>query len=123
MEKNKNEEINKKSTKTVEKKLKESKLLRELPGETKFQGISKINRFNILFVNLQVVFTILTVAMLIWYLFDSSAWHFLQIVLGITMIIIGYNNKIIYNRPKFAWVYYISGIVLIVCDIISLLGV
>ena len=101
----------KKSTKTVEKNKNENKV------------VSKINRFNILFVDLQVIFTILTVIVLIWYLFDKSAWHFLQIILGITMIIIGYNNKIIYNRPKFAWVYYITGAVLIVFDILLLLGV
>ena len=101
----------KKSTKTVEKNKKDN------------NGISKINRFNILFVDLQVIFTVLTVIVLIWYLFDKSAWHFLQIILGITMIIIGYNNKIIYNRPKFAWVYYITGVVLIIFDILLLLGV
>ena len=101
----------KKSTKTVEKNKKEN------------NGISKINRFNILFVDLQVIFTVLTVIVLIWYLFDKSAWHFLQIILGITMIIIGFNNKIIYNRPKFAWVYYITGAVLIIFDILLLLGV
>lgn len=100
-------EIKKKSTKVVEKEN---------------NGISKINRFNILFVDLQVVFTILTVIMLVWYLFDASAWHFLQIVLGLTMIIVGYNNKIIYNRPKFAWVYYIVGAILIIFDIILLIG-
>ena len=98
----------KKSTKTVEKTN---------------SRISKINRFNILFVDLQVVFTILTVIMLIWYLFDKSAWHFLQIVLGITMLIIGYNNKIVYNRPKFAWVYYITGAILIIFDILMIIGV
>lgn len=101
----------KKSTKVVEKNKKDN------------NGISKINRFNILFVDLQVIFTILTVIVLIWYLFDKSAWHFLQITLGITMIIIGYNNKIIYNRPKFAWVYYITGAILIIFDILLLLGV
>ena len=101
----------KKSTKTVEKNKKEN------------NGISKINRFNILFVDLQVIFTVLTVIVLIWYLFDKSAWHFLQIILGITMIIIGYNNKIIYDRPKFAWVYYIVGAILIIFDILLLLGV
>ena len=69
-----------KSTKTVEKNN---------------NGISQINRFNILFVDLQVIFTILTVIMLIWYIFDDSAWHFLQIIFGITMLIIGYNNKIV----------------------------
>ena len=103
----KNKEINKKkSTRVVEKK-----------------GISKINRFNILFADLQVIFSILSVIMLIWYLFDSKVWHILQIVLGVTMIIIGYNNKIIYNRPKFAWVYYIVGAILIVVDILIILGV
>lgn len=86
-------------------------------------GISQINRFNIFFVDLQVIFTILTVIMLIWYIFDKSAWHFLQIVLGITMIIIGYNNKIVYNRPKFAWVYYITGAILIIFDILMIIGV
>ena len=107
----KEEKTTKKSTKTVKKNKKDN------------NGISKINRFNILFVDLQVIFTILTVIVLIWYLFDKSAWHFLQIILGITMIIIGYNNKIIYNRPKFAWVYYITGAVLIIFDILLLLGV
>lgn len=110
-EKLEKKDAKKKITKVVEKSKTESK------------GISKINRFNILFVDLQVIFTVLTVVMLIWYLFDSSAWHFLQIVLGITMIIIGYNNKIIYNRPKFAWVYYIVGAVLIIFDILLLIGV
>ena len=55
----------KKSTKTVKKNN---------------NGISQINRFNILFVDLQVIFTILTVIMLVWYIFDDSAWHFLQII-------------------------------------------
>lgn len=106
-----------------EKSINNSKLLKELPGEKKFQGISKINRFNILFVDLQIIFTIVTVICLVWYLFNPKVWHVLQIVLGITMFIIGYNNRIIYNRPKFAWVYYIIGAILIIFDILLLLGV
>ena len=98
----------KKSTKTVDKKN---------------NGISPINRFNILFVDLQVIFTILTVILLIWYIFDDSAWHILQFVFGITMVIIGYNNKVVYNRPKFAWVYYICGAILIIFEILVLVGV
>lgn len=100
--------VTKKSTKTVKKTN---------------NGISQINRFNILFVDLQVIFTILTVIMLVWYIFDDSAWHFLQIIFGITMLIIGYNNKVVYNRPKFAWVYYITGAILIICDILMIIGV
>ena len=116
-----NEEENIKKNGTKEKNC--SKLLKEMPGEEKFQGISKINRFNILFVDLQIIFTIVTVICVIWYLFNSKVWHVLQFVLGITLFIIGYNNKIIYNRPKFAWVYYIVGAVLIIFDILLLLGV
>ena len=91
--------------------------------KSKANGFSKINRFNILFADLQAIFSILSVIMLIWYLFDNKVWHILQIVLGITMIIIGYNNKIIYNRLKFAWVYYIVGIILILIDILMIFGV
>ena len=128
MTKKKNEDKKKMTkklrTKTVEKEnIKGSKFLKELPGEEKFQGISQINRFNILFVDLQIIFTIVTVICLIWYFFNPKVWHVLQFVLGLTMFIIGYNNKIIYNRPRFAWVYYVIGVILIVFDILLLLGV
>ena len=89
----------------------------------KFQEISRINRFNILFVDLQVFFTVLTIVCVIWYFFNAKVWHVLQFVLGITLIVIGYNNKIIYNRPKFAYVYYVIGILLIIFEILLLLGV
>lgn len=117
------EESNTKNAKKESSLNKTSKLLKEMPGEEKFQGISKINRFNILFVDLQIIFTIVTVICLIWYLFNAKVWHVLQFVLGITMFIIGYNNQTIYNRPRFAWVYYIVGAVLIIFDILLLLGV
>ena len=87
----------------------------------KNNGISQINRFNILFIDLQVIFTILTVIMLVWYIFDDSAWHFLQIIFGITMLIIGYNNKVVYNKPKMSWVYYICGAIMIIVEITVLI--
>lgn len=89
----------------------------------KNNGISPINRFNIIFADLQIIFIVLTVVFLVWYLFNPKLWHVLQFVLGITMFISGYNNKIIYNKPKFAYVYYFVGAVLIICDILLLLGV
>lgn len=125
----KKSEVKKKTTKKlrtnpVEKEnIKGAKFLKELPGEEKFQGISAINRFNILFVDLQIIFTIITIICLVWYFFNPKIWLVLQFVLGLTMFIIGYNNKIIYNRPKFAWVYYVIGVILIVFDILLLLGV
>lgn len=105
-------------------KLKESKLLKEMPGEEKFQGISKINRFNILFVNLQMIFAVFSLICLVWSFFNDKVYHVLQFVFSITLFICGYNNKIIYDRPKFAYVYYIVGAVILIVEILSLvLGV
>ncbi len=110
----------------AEKKVKEkTKKVKEENSKTsgKRQEISPINRFNILFVDLQIVFTVLTIICLVWYLFNAKVWYVLQVVLGITMIIIGYNNKIIYKKPKTSYIYYIIGAVLIIFDILALLGV
>lgn len=107
----------KKSTKTVEK----TNLLKEMPGEEKYTGVSPINRFNILFADLQFIFTIFTLVCFVWYLFNDKVWDVLQFVLGITMIIIGYNSKIIYNKPKKAWFYFICGGLILVVEIISLI--
>ena len=52
---------NKVTNKKNEKKVKTS-LLQEMPGEEKYQGVSPINRFNILFADLQFIFTIFTFA-------------------------------------------------------------
>ena len=112
---------NKKTKIDPKEKIKESKLLKELPGEEKFQGISKINRFNILFVNLQMIFVAFSVICLIWSYFNNKVFHILQFVFSITLFICGYNNKIIYDRPKFAYVYYIVGGIILVVEILSLI--
>lgn len=110
---------NKQSTKPVEKN--NSTLLKEMPGEEKYQGVSQINRFNILFADLQFIFTVFTLVCFVWYLFNDKVWDVLQFVLGITMIIIGYNNKIIYNKPKKAYFYYICGALILVIEVVSLI--
>lgn len=110
---------NKQSTKPVEKN--NSTLLKEMPGEEKYQGVSQINRFNILFADLQFIFTVFTLICFVWYLFNDKVWDVLQFVLGITMIIIGYNNKIIYNKPKKAYFYYICGALILVIEVVSLI--
>ena len=75
--KNTKEVINKKNN---EKKVKTS-LLQEMPGEEKYQGVSPINRFNILFADLQFIFTIFTLVCFVWYLFNDKVWDVLQFVL------------------------------------------
>jgi len=116
-------EMKKKNTSKNKEKnvLKKTSLLQEMPGEEKYNGISPINRFNILFADLQFVFTIFTLVCFVWYLFNDKVWDVLQFVLGITMIIIGYNNRIIYNKPKKAYFYYVCGALIIIIEIVSLI--
>ena len=102
-------------------KVKKAKLLDEMPGEEKYQGISPINRFNILFVDLQFIFSIFTLVCFVWYLFNDKVWDVLQFVLAITLFIIGYNSKLIYNKPKKAYVYYACGGIILVLEILSLI--
>lgn len=105
----------------INKKTKGAKLLEEMPGEEKYQGISPINRFNILFADLQFIFTIFTLICFVWYLFNDKVWDVLQFVLAITLFIIGYNNKIIYNKPKKAYFYYACGAIILVLEILTLI--
>ena len=85
--------------------------------------MSPITRFNILFVDLQILFTVITIICFIWYLFNAKALYFLQASLGISLIVSGYNNKIIYNKKKMMYVYFILGLGLIILDILMILGV
>ena len=114
---------NEKEATTREKKVNKVKtsLLQEMPGEEKYQGISPINRFNILFADLQFIFTIFTLVCFVWYLFNDKVWDVLQFVLGATLIIIGVNNKIIYNKPKKAYFYYACGALILIVEVISLI--
>ena len=114
----KNMDIKRRKTKD---KLEKVNLLKEIPGEEKYSGVSKINRFNILFADLQFIFTILTLVFFVWYLFNDRIWDIMQFVLGITMIIIGYNNKIIYNNIKKSYFYYVCGGIIIIVEILSLI--
>ena len=111
---------NKVTNKKNEKKVKTS-LLQEMPGEEKYQGVSPINRFNILFADLQFIFTIFTLVSFVWYMFNDKIWDVLQFVLGITLIIIGVNNKVIYNKPKKSYFYYGCGALILIVEVVSLI--
>lgn len=95
----------------------------EKKDSEKVVKISPINRFNILFVDLQILFTVSTVCCFVWYLFSNKALPFLQASLGVCMIVSGYNNKIIYNKEKMMYVYIVLGIVLLILDLLMILGV
>lgn len=78
------------------------------------------NRFNMFFVNLQVVFTILTVIIFVIFLLKPSVSNYLQFSLGSSLIVMSYNNYVIYKTEKMTFIYLVVGIILLVLSFLSL---
>lgn len=92
--------------------------------KTKGQNIvdvypQKITRFNIVFINLQLFLTFFTLGLFIWYIVDSDMIYTFQLFLGITLLVMAYNNQIIYRRNKATVMYAVVGIVLLVLCALS----
>ena len=84
---------------------------------------SKINKYNIVFINLQLIFTLLIIILGIAYFIDHDYDKWFELMLGIDLIIMGYNNYLIYKRAYFTTMYMIVGIIVIIISIFNFLGV
>ena len=83
----------------------------------------KITRFNIVFINIQLFLTFLTIGLFIWYIIDSDIIYLFQFFLGITLLVMAYNNQIIYRRKLATVIYSIVGTILLILDLIMYIGV
>lgn len=81
-------------------------------------GISPVNRFNIAFVNIQVIFTILTIILAIAYLFNRKMQFYFELSLVANLFIMAFNNQIIYKRARMTIIYLLVAILLFVCMVI-----
>lgn len=86
-------------------------------------NMNKVNEFNILFVNLQLIFTVIVVVLFILGIFDVNVSLWLQLALFFTLLIMAYNNKIIYNRKNMSIVYICAAGVVLITFILILIGV
>ena len=103
---------------------KRKKSKKENNQEKKVEQQSRpITRFNIIFINVQLFLTFFTIGLFVWYLFDSSVLYLFQLFLGITLLVMAYNNQIIYRRKKMTICYSIVGIFLLLLDLILYLAV
>ena len=84
---------------------------------------SKINEFNILFVNLQFILTITVFIFFILSFFYSSMFCWLELFLGLSLLMMAYNNQLIYKRKRATIVYFVFGILVLLLDILMFLGV
>ena len=77
-----------------------------------------VTKFNLIFINFQLFLTFFTFGLFVWYIFDSSMIYTFQLFLGITLLVMAYNNQIIYHRKKMTVCYSVVGIFLLVLDFI-----
>ena len=76
-----------------------------------------------LLIDVFMVFMILTILVLIVFLFDHSFFKFLQLSLGVTLILMGVLNSMIIKEKSMNIWYYLIGIGCLVFFVLSLLGV
>lgn len=83
----------------------------------------KVTRFNIVFINIQLFLTFFTIGLFIWYIIDADMVYTFQLFLGITLLVMAYNNQIIYQRKKATVLYTLVGVALLILDLIMYIGV
>lgn len=83
----------------------------------------KINKSNIILVNIQIILTIVSVVVFVMYIFNKEMWNILQFCLGFTLLFLAYMNYKVYKNKRYAIFYLIVGIVLIVFNILNMVGV
>ena len=83
---------------------------------------NKINEKNILFVNLQIIVTIASLISFIMYLFNKKMFIIMCICLIINLFILAFNNYKIFRKKNFTIIYLVSGVLLALYLIISMVG-
>ncbi|MBR2679001.1 MAG: hypothetical protein IKE63_06250 [Bacilli bacterium] len=92
--------------------------------EKKNKKKSKINEYNILGINVQIVLTIIVCIFGLLSLIVSSKFlKFLYLFIGLDLLIMGYNNERIFRKEGLTIFYMISGIVLVIYSILKFIGV
>lgn len=84
----------------------------------------KINEYNILGVIVQALLTFLILVFLILSLIISKKYFlFMEIVVVLDLLIMAYNNKMIYKRDKMTKIYVVFSIIMIMYILMTVLGV
>lgn len=83
----------------------------------------KVTRFNIIFINFQLFLTFFTFGLFIWYIIDSDIIYIFQLFLGLTLLVMAYNNQLIYRHKKMTVLCATIGIILLILDLIMYVGV
>lgn len=98
-----------------------SKSVTRLNPKAKKQQEKKFNYLKILIV-LQFFLTIGLIVFGIITIFNTSLLYIFEVLLGITLLVMGINNFLIYKRQNLTFLYIIIGLASIILAILKLLG-
>ncbi len=84
----------------------------------------KINKYNILGINIQIVLTILLCVFAIIGFFVNP-WYFsiMRIIIGIDLLVMAFNNERVYHSRSVTIIYIIIGIMTFIWGLLNIFGV
>ena len=83
----------------------------------------KINDYNILYINLQLISTLTSVILLIVSIFKKVVFPYFFLSIGFTLITIGISNKYVYMKEDMVKSNFIRGILVIIFSLLKIFGV
>lgn len=72
---------------------------------------------------LQAIFSVVTLILLIVFFINKDIIGLLQMSIGITLVITGYNNYRVYKRSFITIAYFFVGLILLALSVISIVGI
>lgn len=84
---------------------------------------NKINDYNILYINLQLITTFTSVILLIVSIFKKAVFPYFFLCIGLTLISIGLSNKYVYMKEDMVKSNFISGMLVIIFSLLKIFGV
>lgn len=83
----------------------------------------KINDYNIIYINLQLITTLTSVILLVVSIFKKVVFPYFFLSIGLTLLSIGLSNKYVYMKDDMVKSNFISGILVIVFSLLKIFGV
>ncbi|MBR2246251.1 MAG: hypothetical protein IKG58_00265 [Bacilli bacterium] len=75
----------------------------------------EITKTDMLFVDIQIVVTLLTIIIAILFVLNKASFKLFELSLGVNLLIIAFNNYKVYKRSKLTVLYILVGIALLLC--------
>lgn len=82
-----------------------------------------INQFNIVGVVFQFIVTVVVIIFGILSLFNKSYYYTFELVIGVDLFIMAYNNQKIYQKKNLTIIYLLVGLFLVISSILKMIGV